>query len=140
MASAEAFVLDTHVWKMLLDGDRFAPRVLRKIDAAAKADSLYLAAVTIWEIAMLVRKGSLRLNAPTLQWVTDAIHASRVTVFPMEPSIAVDAAELSGFHGDPADRMIAATARHLSATLVTRDARLLDYASETRSLRAVEPR
>lgn len=140
MASAEPFVLDTHAWKMLLDGDPFAPRVLRKVDAAARADALYIAAVTVWEIAMLAKKGSLRLNGPTLQWITDAVHASRVIVFPMEPAIAVDAAELSGFHGDPADRMIAATARHLSATLITRDSQMLDYAAETRSLRAIEPR
>jgi PIN domain nuclease of toxin-antitoxin system len=140
MASAEAIVLDTHAWKMLVDGDRFAPRVLRKIDAAAKADMLYIAAVTVWELAMLVTKGALRLNAPTLQWVTEAVHASRVAVFALEPAIAVDAAELAGFHGDPADRMIAATARHLGATLVTRDGRLLDYAAETHNLRAIEPR
>jgi PIN domain nuclease of toxin-antitoxin system len=140
MASAEAVVLDTHVWKMLVDGDRFAPRVLRKIDAAARADALYVAAVSIWELAMLVAKGALRLNGPTLQWITEAVHASRVAVFPLEPSIAVDAAELAGFHGDPADRMIAATARHLGATLVTRDAKLLDYAAETRNLRVIEPR
>jgi PIN domain nuclease of toxin-antitoxin system len=140
MTSPEPIVLDTHVWKMLVDGDRFAPRVLRKIDSAAKSNALYVAAVTIWELAMLVGKGALRLNAPTLRWVTEAVHASRVAVFPLEPSIAVDAAELGGFHGDPADRMIVATARHLSATLVTRDSKLLDYASRTHNVRAVEPR
>jgi PIN domain nuclease of toxin-antitoxin system len=140
MAAPEPTVLDTHVWKMLLDGDRFAPRVLRKIDAAAKADALYIAAVTVWEVAMLVAKGALRLNAPTLSWITDAVHASRVAVFPLEPSIAVDAAELGAFHGDPADRMIVATARHLAATLITRDAKLLDYARATHNVRAIEPR
>jgi PIN domain nuclease of toxin-antitoxin system len=140
MASAEAIVLDTHVWKMLVDGNRFAPRVLRKIDAAARAGTLYVAAVTIWELAMLVTKGALRLNGPTLQWVTAAVHASRVTVFPLEPPLAVDAAELAAFHGDPAGRMIAATARHLGATLITRDSKLLEYATETCNLRAIEPR
>lgn len=140
MAAAEALVLDTHVWKMLVDGDRFAPRVLRKIDAAAKAGTLYIAAVSVCELAMLVARGALRLNAPTLQWVTAAVHESRVTVFPLEPALAVDAAELGAFHGDPADRMIAATARHLGATLITRDAKLLDYAAESRNLRAIEPR
>jgi PIN domain nuclease of toxin-antitoxin system len=140
MSGPEPIVLDTHVWKMLVDGDRFAPRVLRKVDAAAKADVLCVAAVTLWELAMLVAKGALRLNAPTLQWITDVVHASRVAVFPLEPSIAVDAAELGAFHGDPADRMIVAMARHLAATLITRDSRLLDYAAETHNWRAIEPR
>ena len=47
MTSREPIVLDTHVWKMLVDGDRFAPRVLRKIDSAARSSALYVAAVTI---------------------------------------------------------------------------------------------
>lgn len=139
MVNPESIVLDTHAFKMLVDGDKFAPRVLRKIDAAAKSDALYIAAVTVWELAMLVQKGALRLNAPTLHWITEAVHASRVTVFPLEPPIAVDAAELGAFHGDPADRMIVATARHLSATLITRDSKILDYAVQTRNVRALEP-
>jgi len=140
MAIDDRLVLDTHVWTMLVAGDRFAPRILRRIDAAAAADALYLAAVTVWEIAMLATKGALKLNAPTLSWVTDAVHASRVIVFPLEPSIAIDAAELPLFHGDPADRMIVATARYLKAVLITRDTKILDYAEETKNVRAIEPR
>ena len=140
MATDERLVLDTHVWTMLVAGDRFAPRVLRRIDRAAAADALYVAAVTVWEIAMLATKGALKLNSPTLSWITDAVHASRVIVFPLEPAIAVDAADLPIFHGDPADRMIVATARHLSGVLITRDTKILDYAADTKNLRAIEPR
>jgi PIN domain nuclease of toxin-antitoxin system len=61
-------------------------------------------------------------------------------VFPLEPAIAVDAGELPLFHGDPADRMIVATARHLRAILVTRDGKILDYALETKNVRVLEPR
>jgi PIN domain nuclease of toxin-antitoxin system len=139
MAVSDRLLLDTHVWKMLLDGDRFAPRVISRVEKAARIGTLYVAAVTVWEIAMLAAKGSLKLNAPTLSWITQAVHASRVTVFPLEPEIAVDAAELPLFHGDPADRMIVATARHLRATLLTRDVKILDYALENRSVRVLEP-
>lgn len=138
MAAHERIVLDTHVWKMLLDGDRFTARVLRRIEAAAANGSLYIAAITVWELAMLVKKGALRLNKPTLEWIADAVHASRVTVSPLEPAVSVDAAELPAFHGDPADRMIVATARHLGAWLVTRDAKILDYA-DTKTVRVLEP-
>jgi PIN domain nuclease of toxin-antitoxin system len=65
---------------MLVDGDRFASRVLRRIEAAGPRGNLYIASVTIWEIAMLVQKGSLRLNRPTLDWVTTAVHESSVVV------------------------------------------------------------
>jgi PIN domain nuclease of toxin-antitoxin system len=139
MAVSDRLLLDTHVWKMLLDGDRFAPRVISRVEKAARIGTLYVAAVTVWEIAMLAAKGSLKLNAPTLSWIIQAVHASRVTVFPLEPEIAVDAAELPLFQGDPADRMIVATARHLGATLLTRDVKILDYALENRSVRVLEP-
>jgi PIN domain nuclease of toxin-antitoxin system len=139
MATADRLVLDTHVWTMLVAGERFAPRALRRIDAAASRDALYIAAVSVWEIAMLATKGALKLNAPTLSWVTDAVHASRIIVFPLEPAISVDAAELPIFHGDPADRMIVATARHLKGILVTRDTKILDYAADTKNVRVIEP-
>lgn len=86
---------------------------------------------------MLAAKGALRFNAPTVSWVTDAVHASHVIVFPLEPAIAVDAADLPLFHGDPADRMIVATARHLKGVLITRDTKILDYASETKNVRVL---
>ena len=60
-------------------------------------------------------------------------------VHPLEPEIAVDSAELPLFHGDPADRMIVATARHLSAMLVTRDAKILAWAEATKGVRVLEP-
>ena len=50
------------------------------------------------------------------------------------PAIALGAYQLPGeFHSDPADRMIVATARHLNATLVTRDEKIRAY-SHVRSL------
>ena len=88
---------------------------------------------------MLVTKGMLKIGAPTLAWIADAVHASHVIVHPLEPSIAVDAAELAAFHGDPADRMIVATARHLRAALVTRDGGILEWANATNNVRVLEP-
>jgi PIN domain nuclease of toxin-antitoxin system len=51
-----------------------------------------------------------------------------LTLVELTPAILMESCELSPpFHGDPADQMIAATARHLGATLVTRDGRLRGY-------------
>ena len=139
MPTTDPIVLDTHVWKMYVDGERFARRVLRRIDEAGTNGRLYVPAIAIWEIAMLVHKGHLRLGFPTMEWVTRAIHGSRVVVQPLEPTIAVDSMELGAFHGDPADRMIVATTRHLGGVLVTKDGNILDYADETKNVRALEP-
>jgi PIN domain nuclease of toxin-antitoxin system len=139
MGVRDRIVLDTHVWKILLGGDHVGRRALARIDEAASLGSLYIAAITVWETATLIREGTFKVNAPTVGWMATAIHSSRVIVCPLEPSIAVDAAELSGFQGDPADRMIVATARHLGALLLTRDAKILAYAAKTKNVLVLDP-
>ena len=135
----DRLVLDTHVWKSYVEGARLSASVVKRIDAARTNGSLFIAAISVWEIAMLASKGHIKLNGPTLQWVSQAVQGSGVTVHPLEPSVAVDSAELPVFHGDPADRMIVSTARQLAARLVTRDLKILEWAERTKSVRVLEP-
>jgi PIN domain nuclease of toxin-antitoxin system len=136
---SEAVVLDTHVWVDVIDGSRIAAPAARAITRAIDSGDLWIAAITVWEIAMLARKGRLQLTLPTLAWVTTAAERSRTRVAPLSPDIAADSVELPGtFHGDPADHLIVATARHHGATLITRDRAILAYgaARHVRVLRA----
>lgn len=123
-------VLDTHAWVDVVTGAKLAAAAKRRIGAASEAGCLWIAAITPWEIAMLASKGRLRLGMPTLDWIAASLQRSGIQVAPLEPSIAVDAAELPGaFHGDPADRLIVATTRHLAATIATRDRAIRAYGS-----------
>ena len=141
MSTTEPLVLDTHVWLDVAFGrGRFAPRVRRWVDAAARASTLYVAAITPWEVAMLARSGKVRVAGPTLDWLTKAFQLTCTAVAPFEPSVAVDSVELPAWtHGDPADRMIVATARSMNARLVTRDTAILDYGAATKAVRVLEP-
>lgn len=141
MPTAEPIVLDTHVWLDVAFGrGRMARPVLRKLDRAGEVGLLYVAAITPWEVAMLARAGKLRVAGTVLGWLAGALAGTRTAVAPLEPAIAVDAVELPEWeHGDPADRLIVATARHLNATLITRDTTILDYADEVKAVRAIEP-
>jgi PIN domain nuclease of toxin-antitoxin system len=142
MPSADVLVLDTHIWlDVALGRERaLSPRILRKLDRAAIAGSLYVAAITPWEVATLVRVGRIRVNGPVAEFITESLRETRTAVAPLEPSIAVDSVELPAWdHRDPADRMIVATARHLGAVLLTRDAAILDYAATRKAVRALEP-
>ena len=68
------------------------------------------------------------------EWVNRALLETGFQLEPLSPAIALGAYQLPGeFHSDPADRMIVATARHLNATLVTRDEKIRAY-SHVRSL------
>ncbi len=77
---------------------------------------------------MLVKKGRITFDRDTHLWVQQALGRPKVSLQSLTPSIAVRAGELDGgFHGDPADRLIAATALEHSAAIVSKDERLRRY-------------
>lgn len=74
---------------------------------------------------MLISKGRLKTSMPPRDFLVDVIAANRLRVLPIIPEIACHAAYHNDFtHGDPADRIIAATALHHKALLLTCDSRL----------------
>jgi PIN domain nuclease of toxin-antitoxin system len=137
---SNAIVLDTHAWIDIAYGRaRLSKESRRAIDRAANASELYVAAITPWEIAMLVRSGKLRIPASPLEWIEQGLRATKTVVAPLEPPVAVDAVELPAWeHADPADRLIVATARSLGARLVTRDTAILEYAHQVKAVHVIE--
>lgn len=88
---------------------------------------------------MLVRKGRIALDRDVHTWTHDLLDgAERVELTPLTAQAAVDAALLApGFHGDPADRFLYATARELLVPLVSADRALRSYARSARDVRVV---
>jgi PIN domain nuclease of toxin-antitoxin system len=113
--------------------------VVRRLNAAADAGTLYVAAITPWEIAMLARGGKIRIGEPLAGWLDGALSSTGTGIAALEPAIAVDAVDLPWTHRDPADRLIVATARHRNALLVTRDGAILEYAEASKAVRTLEP-
>lgn len=123
-------LLDTHALVWLVDGDpRLSTPARRAAEAAAAEGALWVAAISVWEIGMLVAEGRLALRQDVQEWVDAVLALSGLRLAPLLPSVALAATRLPGDgHGDPADRMIAATARHLGVPLLTADRQLLAYA------------
>lgn len=119
-------VLDTHALIWWVAGDRrLSARALRAIRAAAKAGAVFASAISVMEIATAVRRGRLTLSVPFEQWLADLRSLPELQFEPVTAEIAALAGSFDGaMHGDPADRIIAATARTLGARLVTADERL----------------
>ncbi len=118
-------LLDTHAWIFMVDDPKRLGSGARR--AIAKADRIGLAAISLWELAMLVEKGRLSLNRDLLEWIRDALEPSRVELLPMTPSIVATAHQLRGaLDGDPGDRLIVATALVEGGKLVTKDGRITD--------------
>ncbi len=126
-------LLDTHVW---IWWAAETPRRLsaRARRAIAESPSIAVSAISPWEVAMLVTKGRLELDRDVLVWIRQALALPRVTLVPLTPEIAVRSTRLgAGFPGDPADRILVATARELGASLVTKD-RILRSAEGVRTV------
>ena len=124
-------LLDTHVWIWTVSGevDRMAPAAVEQLRRAAARGRLLVSAISVWEVAMLQAKGRIALALELEEWVRRALAAPGLRLAELSPDVLVESTRLPGeVHGDPADRMLVATARRLGASLVTRDAAILSYA------------
>lgn len=87
---------------------------------------------------MLVRKGRIVLDCDPVNWFGRFLDQAGIRLAPLTVEAAAGSSSLpEPCHGDPADRMLIATARHLGLTLMTRDRKILDYATATGALRAI---
>ena len=132
------FLLDTHVWIWTLEYERgrIGGRTRRLIDRWVAQDTVRVSAVSAFEIASLHAAGRIGLTPSVEKWFEAALEPLGIRVAPLTIEVAIDAG-LTGPTSvpDPIDRMLIATARHLRATLVTRDRRILDYAAKTSAVR-----
>ena len=85
---------------------------------------LAAADISLWEIAMLIAKGRLRIAADAAEFIDDLVQARLVRILPITARIAVLAQSDDFRQGDPSDRIIAATAIAHGAQLVSADAQL----------------
>jgi len=127
-------VLDTHVLvNDALDPRRLSRRARAAIDEGEQAGTLACSDMSLWEIAMLMARGRLKVDADAKSFLEGLLLGRAVRVLPISPAIAVLAQSDEFAHGDPADRIIAATALSHRAALLSADARL----RKLRSLRVL---
>ena len=126
-------LLDTHCWLWIQSGGgEFSRSVVAEIEDAGQRGILLISAMSVWELSMLATKGRVTLRMPLLEWVREALKTPGLSLVPLSPEIAVESTQLPGrFHGDPADRIIVASARYTGATLLTRDRGILSYSKQS---------
>jgi len=116
-------LLDTHVWIWwLTPGGRLRKADQDQLDQMAARSEVYLSAISLWEAQMLHARQRIELPNPFPAWVNAAADPSLVNLVPLDTEVVVALDELpEAFHGDPADRIIAATARCKAMPLATWD-------------------
>lgn len=139
--SARGILLDTCAVIWLAGRYRMALDARSAIASAASAERLFVSVVSAWEIGMLSRPGArgrgLKFLPDPKRWFEKFMTGPGIREAPLTAGIAIDATQLPGEpHGDPADRLMIATARDLGVPIVTRDRRIIEYA-ETGSVEVV---
>lgn len=126
-------ILDTHIWIWVVEGARarLSELAIQEIEDASRRGEILISAISVWEVAMLEAKGRISLARSLHEWVRAALRAPGARLLELRPEIAIESARLPGGpHADPADRILAASARVLGARLATCDARLIGYAEQ----------
>ncbi|CAN5497313.1 type II toxin-antitoxin system VapC family toxin [soil metagenome] len=124
-----AVLLDTHVAIWLAEGSaRLKPAKLSRIESAFHSGNLCMSPISAWEIGMLVRKKRLDLGQHPLGWFAAFVQQFSINVLEITAEIAINSSYLPGkFQGDPADRILVATALAHAAELVSADKEIISY-------------
>lgn len=125
------FLLDTCAAIWIVAGE-IADSTAEALSASREAGLLtYVSPITAWEVGILARKGRFRSRYTPQNWFDRLIGTPDVGLCELTPKVLIDSSFLPGTPPtDPADRIIAATARECGFTVMTRDRLLLNYASE----------
>ena len=136
-------LLDTHIWLWYLEGAEreLASAALELLRRANRAHQLFVSDVSVWEIGTKVAKGRLRLALDVSLWVARAERAPGVTFLPLDrPTLLLSTALPGEVHGDPADRMLIASAVLHRCALVTADRTIIGYARGAGPLTVIDAR
>jgi PIN domain nuclease of toxin-antitoxin system len=122
-------VLDTHAWIWWVNGSQELSAVaLRHIDTAIKNHSVFISAISAWEVALLVERNRLRLTMDVQDWIARTEALPFVKIIAIDVAIALKSVQLLGeFHKDPADRIIVATALRLGLPVISKDEKIQHY-------------
>ena len=120
-------LLDTHTLVWLDEGNsRLGKQALNLIDLSLQSKALFVSSISFWEVAMLAEKGRLEMQMTVSLW-RQSLLENGLQEIALSGSIAIQSALLQDFHGDPADRMIIATAIESTMTLCTADKQILSW-------------
>jgi PIN domain nuclease of toxin-antitoxin system len=117
-------LLDTHIWLWsVTDPSRLTIRVAKAL--ADTENELWLSSVSVWELTVLHRKRRLKMLSDIPAWVATSMEDLKLIEAPLTVEVALAVASISFSHADPADHLLAATAKVFELTLVTADEHLI---------------
>ncbi len=130
-------LLDTHVVAWFWSDDRrLSQQTKQEISLALGQNIAAVSAISFWEVGMRLQKGQINVGLPLHAWRKALFEAGLIEI-PVDGGIATRAGLLEDLHGDPADRIIVATAME-GHRLVTADGRILNWPGPLNRMNAEE--
>jgi len=128
----QPLLLDTCALIWITEGEAIAPEAVELLNAANDAGATtYVSPISAWEVGLLAARERLKFLITPQRWFGRVLETPGVRLAPMSVDLLIDSSFLPGTPPrDPADRIIAATARDHGCTLLTRDRALIDYAEQ----------
>jgi len=120
-------ILDTHIWLWWVDSSSRLTARLEQLILEHQVSQLGVSIFSCWEVAKLVEKNRVELSYPVDEWLNYAIAYPGVQLLPLTLPIIVQSTQIAGFHNDPADQIIVATAKVHNCPLLTVDEKILAY-------------
>lgn len=128
----QPLLLDTCTALWITEDEPVAPQAVAAMDAAHREGTpTYVSPITAWEVGLLASHNRLNFVVTPQRWFQRLLEIPGVRLADLSPDLLIAASFLPGTPPrDPADRILAATARDLGATLITRDRALLAYGAD----------
>ena len=123
-------LLDTHAFLWMILGDSRMSDSLRDI-LRSEEHSVWLSAISIWEIVLKQSQGRLVLPGPGAGYAANFRRLHHISTLPLEETSAQHLTQLPAVHRDPFDRMLICQAIEHEMTLVTIDAQIRRYPIKT---------
>ena len=121
-------VIDTHIWVWTVDQNSKLAEDYAEAVRQNETSGLGVSIISCWEVAKLVELGRLQFSISVEDWIAAALNYPNVRLLDLTPEIAVESTKLpSGFHKDPADQIIVATARIYNVPIITMDDKIRNY-------------
>jgi PIN domain nuclease of toxin-antitoxin system len=120
-------VLDTHIWIWWVDNNPKLNQRQRELINTYQSSGLGISIISCWEVAKLVENKKLILSCSVDEWLNGGLAYSGVQLLNLTLPIIVASTQLTGFHRDPADQLIVATAQIYNCSLLTADNKILAY-------------
>jgi PIN domain nuclease of toxin-antitoxin system len=120
-------LLDTHIWIWWVQDD---PRLTARHQTHLRThepDGLGVSIYSCWEVAKLVEYNRLTIACSLEEWFRSALAYPGIQLLELTLPIAIESTRLTGFHKDPADQIIVATAKVLDIPILTADEKILNY-------------